>query len=384
MKVLRNTAFVVAATSLLASAVQASGWGTEGVNPGGALFNDKSFVVQGVLGYVAPDRNYTDATTTLNPGTLTAADTNVGQKYLVLSGDLKFAVNEEIDCALRGHRPYHNDTTADSNWLGATYSLSTQIDSLGVDGTCSYKFDVADGHRVRLIGGFRSTDLQIDRTNILSAAAGASAGATNAYNLEGDRVFGYRIGASYEIPQYALRAQVIYDSERDMDLSGTQTVNGTTVAPAMVSITLPKAISARLQSGINETTLVYGGVRWTEWSAIQSLSVTGGVPVSVTTGYKDAFTVEAGVQKKLTEDLAGSLSITWNEGIGGGYTDSWSFAAGVAYDLDENWRVSVGGSATYLTSSSGEGGTLGGATVSYNQANDWAYAAAVRLQYAID
>ena len=384
MNFFRNSALTFAATSLLASAAQASGWGTEGVNPGGALFNDKTFVIQGAVGYVAPERNYTGATTTLNPGTLTAANSNVGQNYYVLSGDLKFAVSEEVDCALRAHRPYHNDTKADSNWLGATYTLSTEIDSLALDGTCSYKFDVADGQRLRLIGGVTSTDLEITRTNILSAAAGASAGATNSYNLEGDRVFGYRLGASYEIPKYALRAQIIYDSERDMNLSGVQTVNGTMVAPAMVSITLPKAISARVQTGINQTTLVYGGVRWTEWSVIQSLSVTGGTPVAVSTGYKNGWTVETGVQKKLTDDLAGSASITWNQGIGGGYNDTWSFAAGIAYDLDDNFRVSFGASATYLTSSSGEGGALGGAIVSYNQANDWAYAAAVRLQYSMD
>ena len=389
MKFFRNSVLTFAATSMLATAAHASGWGTEGINPGGALFNDKSFVIQGAAIYALPERNYTGATATNPPATLTSANTNAADTFVLTSGDVKFAVNEAVDCALRAHEAYHNDTSADLNWLGATYTLSTDISSLALDGTCSYKFAVGDGYRLRLIGGVTSTDLSVTRSNVLdaltAAGAGAAQGAINTYSLEGDRVYGYRLGASFEIPKYALRAQVIYDSERDINLVGTQSITGLgVVAPALVSITLPKSISARVQSGINATTLVYGGVRWTEWSVIQALSVTGGTPVSVTTGYKNGWDVEVGVQKKLTSDLSGSAAISWTKGIGGGYTDSWGLSAGLAYDLDDNWRVSVGASARYLTSSNGEGGTLGLSTVSYNQANDWAYDAGVRLQYALD
>lgn len=389
MKFFRNSVLTFAATSLLASAAHASGWGTEGINPGGALFNDKTFVIQGAFTYALPERNYTNATATNPPATLTSANTNAANTFFLMSGDIKFAVNEEVDCALRAHKPFQNDTEADANWLGATYTLATDISSLAFDGTCSYKFAVGDGYRLRLIGGVTSTDLSVTRSNVLDAltagGAGAPLGAVNTYSLEGDRVYGYRLGAAFEIPQYALRAQIIYDSERDINLSGTQSITGLgVVAPARVSLTLPKSVSARVQSGINATTLVYGGVRWTEWSVIQALSVTGGTPVSVTTGYKNGWDVEVGVQKKLTSDLSGSAAVSWTKGIGGGYTDSWGISAGVAYDLDDNWRVSLGASARYLTSSSGEGGTLGFSTVSYNQANDWAYAVGVRLQYSMD
>ena len=391
MKFFRNTALTVVASTLLTSAAHASGWGTEGINPGGALFNDKTFVMQGAVLYALPERNYTNATAApaaRTPAGLTSANTDVGNKFYLLSGDIKFAVNEEVDCAVRAHQAYHNDTTADANWIGATYSLTSQIDSFSLDGTCSYKFAVGDGQRLRLIGGVTSTDLEIERSNLLDAGAafvaGAPAGANNSYNLEGDRVFGYRIGAAFEIPQYALRAQVIYDSERDIDLTGTQTVNGVVVAPARASITLPKSVSARVQSGINETTLLYGGVRWTEWSVIGTLAVTGGRPVTVPTGYNDAWDAEFGVQKKLTKDLSGSAAVSWSQGIGGGYNDSWGFSLGVSYDLDDNWRLGVGASARYLTGSNGEGGLLGGQRVTYSQADDWAYAVGVRLQYSID
>ena len=45
MNFFRNTALALAAATLLTSTAHASGWGTEGINPGGALFNDKTFVI---------------------------------------------------------------------------------------------------------------------------------------------------------------------------------------------------------------------------------------------------------------------------------------------------------------------------------------------------
>ncbi|MEP0942184.1 MAG: outer membrane protein transport protein [Rhizobiaceae bacterium] len=390
MKVFGSSILTIAATSLLATAAQASGFGTEGINPGGALFNDKTLVMQGAFSYALPERNYINAANTgFGHATLTSANTNAANSFFLMSGDIKFAVNDELDCAFRAHKPFQNDTTADSNWIGATYGLSTVISSLAFDGTCSYKFDVGDGYRMRLIGGVTSTDLEITRSSVIDLGTamvtpGANSGDINTYAIEGQRVLGYRLGAAFEIPEYALRAQIIYDSERSISLSGSQTINGKVVAPANVSLTLPKSIAARVQTGINNTTLVYGGFRWTEWSVIQSLSVTGGTPVSVPTGYNDGWDVEVGFQKKLTKDLSGSASVSWAKGIGGGYNDTWGLSAGIAYDLDDNWRVSLGASAKYLTASTGEGGSLGGAVVTYDQADDWAYAVGVRLQYAID
>ncbi|MGI9363646.1 MAG: OmpP1/FadL family transporter [Rhizobiaceae bacterium] len=416
MKIFRKSICALSALAISTGAAVAGGFSTEGVNPGGALFNDKSLVVQGALGYVMPKRRYKNGVGTTGfgglpgppvglvyPGTTSSSD--AANNYLLLSGDLKFRVNQEIDCALRVHEPYAIDQEVSPNYAGRFYRTSQLIESVGIDGTCSYKFAIDDRSRVRILAGVRSTDLKYDRTNdllfgaLLTPAGLLVADGSNNYDAKGDRGYGYRIGASYEIPEIALRAQIIYDSAIDLDASGTQTLiiaanplrpAGTTVLPITASVEMPQSISARFQTGVNETTLVYAGVRWMDWSVLKTLNVIGGLagPGGVTTldnGYSDGWTFDTGVQKKLTEQLSASLGFKWNSGIGGGYTDTWGLSAGVAYDLDDNWRLSFGGGATLLTSSN-EFNTLSstGATTFHKQPNDWAFTLGTRLQYAID
>ncbi len=419
MKTNKKLILTLAATAISATAAQAGGFSTDGVNPGGALFNDKSLVIQGALGYAMPQRRYTGAMGTnqtgADPGGSTSSDAT--PNYFLLSGDLKVGINENIDCAVRGHQPYFLDNEVSSGFEGEYVQSSFQIDSVGIDGTCSYKFDVGKGYRMRVIAGVTSTDFEASRSNqanpfYLAAVnavipqvmfPGSFAGDyTNTYAFEADRGYGYRLGASFEIPQYALRAQVIYDSAIDLELEGTQRVYNATEdllnTPAYLDLELPQSVSARIQSGINETTLLYGGVRWMDWSEVQTLNIL--VPVNpfgalnkvLSTGYSDGWTVEAGVQKKLTEDLSGSFGVKWDKGIGGGYTDTWSMNGGLAYDLDENWRVSFGGSISLLTSSTETSGVPyevgdspggGGSGSFYRQGDDWAYAIGTRIQYSM-
>jgi long-chain fatty acid transport protein len=264
---------------------------------------------------------------------------------------------------------------------------------LGLNASCSYKFDLGNGYRVRAIAGLISTDVSVKRTNetVLAPPPGLII-ATNTYDAESDRGYGYRVGAAFEIPKYALRAQVIYDSKIDLDFTGTQTLPGHPFSGSAItaSLELPQSVAARIQSGINDTTLVYAGVRWTEWSVIDQLDIIGGTSGvggvnTLPFGYDNGWTVDVGVQKKLSKDLGGSLGVTWNSGIGNGFTDTWGFSAGLSYDLDDNWRISLGGSATLLTSSTESNGPAStGATSNYTQGDDWAYAAGLRLQYAID
>ena len=444
MNTLKKSVLALTATTLITTAAQAGGFSTEGINPGGVLFNDKSFVVQGALGYAMPQRRYKNAVgTQQHPGALAppppvvfvpaagSSASDATPNYFLLSGDLKFGINNEFDCAVRGHQPYKLDNEVDPGFNGEYVQNSFKIDSVGVDGTCSYKIDMGNGRRIRLIGGVRSTDLEATRTNRASAeyltgvsvATHPVSGAflfpeiatpalglagpdyTNEYSFEADRGYGYRIGASFEIPQYALRAQVIYDSKIELDLTGTQRIYAGTDVIMNEAITLgvdmPQSLSVRFQTGINQTTLVYGGVRWMNWSDVSSLMITHPTnPLlnkTLTTGWDDGWTIEGGVQKKLTDDLSGSLGIKWDKGIGGGYTDTWTGSAGIAYDLDDNWRISFGGSISLLTSSTemdGFGfGTCFDSTCSpgggqsssmYRQGTDWAYAIGTRIQYTMD
>ena len=428
MNTLKKSVLALTATTLITTAAHAGGFSTEGINPGGVLFNDKKFVAQGALGYAMPQRRFTNGVGTQQhaipglPPTLIPAvgstSTDATPNYFLLSGDLKFRVNDYVDCAVRGHQPYKLDNEVDAGFVGEYIQNSFKIDAVGIDGTCSYKMDIGNGRRVRFIAGVRSTDFEASRGNMASAeylsfvstlfpeislpALGPGGpDYMNVYSFDADRGYGYRVGGSFEIPQYALRAQIIYDSKIELDLTGSQMIYaGPDVIMnevARLSVDMPQSVSARFQTGINQTTLIYGGVRWMNWSDIASLVINipsnAGLNKVLTTGWDDGWTVEAGVQKKLSDDLSGSLGLKWDKGIGGGYTDTWTASAGLAYDLDDNWRVSLGGSISLLTSSNetsgvpyepgdSPGGGFSGSA--YKQGNDWAYAIGTRIQYSMD
>lgn len=383
---------------------QAGGFSNESLNSTGPLFNYKRFVIQGKAAYVKPNRDYENATGTNQIGTPVndSSSSNAVANYKVVDGELKFAIDDHVDCMLQANEPWRLRNEVSSSFNGRFEQKKFFIDSLGLNAVCSYKTPVSDRGLVRFIGGLRTTDLEATRENSIIGAAvpgvpPALAGLefTNKYSFESDtRALGYRLGVSYEIPSILLRAQLIYDSPIHSELSGTQKIfgNGLTIMPSTpvtTEVELPQSITARFQSGINDTTLIFAAVRWQEWGAIPGFDIRSSANPALNrtleTGWSDGWTVEGGMQKKLTEDLGLSTSVTWKQGIGGIYTDSWKFAAGVSYDLDENWRISVGGSASLLTDdhevSNGAGAGL--SSSSYDQGDDWAYAFGIRLQFAV-
>ncbi len=65
-------------------------------------------------------------------------------------------------------------------------------------------------------------------------------------NLEDSAAFGYRLGAAYEIKEYALRAELMYRSQVDHDASGLFTLESATLAGVLVLRSEPSSIQPDL------------------------------------------------------------------------------------------------------------------------------------------
>ena len=93
--------------------------------------------------------------------------------------------------------------------------------------------------------------------------------------------YGWRAGLAYEIPEYKLRAQILYRSGTDYGATGTLTVPGALVGSPVPSVTLPAAgigqlpqsVEVSFRSGVAPAWLVFGSVKWTDWSVLQNLTV---------------------------------------------------------------------------------------------------------------
>ena len=131
---------------------------------------------------------------------------------------MKFNLSDDLRCAGTYTQPYG----ADSEYGAQAIELGAYADGTGTSKegfttnefgvTCGYKLDLAKG-RVWLIGGGFLQDFSYSQTVQLPfGGLGASAGSSATLAFKDDYRPGYRLGVAYEIPEIALRGQLLYRS----------------------------------------------------------------------------------------------------------------------------------------------------------------------------
>ncbi|QYK40014.1 MAG: hypothetical protein KF887_11125 [Paracoccaceae bacterium] len=185
-------------------------------------------------------------------------------------------------------------------------------------------------------------------------AANAPAG-TLAYDANGDtdgRV-GFVIGAAYEKPEIALRVGLTYESGFDHKFDTVENLPALfTGFSSVTTVEMPKSITLDFQSGVAKDTLVFGAIRWSEWSVweVRPAGYDGIFNTDITSFDNDVITYQLGVGRRLNENwsvfarasyekanggVASRLSPTDGSrsiGIGGTYTkDNMKITAGVEY-----------------------------------------------------
>lgn len=196
-----------------------------------------------------------------------------------------------------------------------------------------------NGDTVALIGRYKLNEQLSFHAGLRSVGIGGNAtvvlnGATlYSASYAHDRALGYLVGAAYEKPEIALRVALTYASETKHDLATS--VFGNLVGSEEVE--LPKSLTLDAQSGIATNTLLFGSVRWVDWTSTRLNSL--GYPTQPLIGYdNDAITYTLGIGRKFSDAWSGAISF--------GYEDS---KGGIATNLaptDGFWSVSLGGTYT--------------------------------------
>jgi long-chain fatty acid transport protein len=222
--------------------------------------------------------------------------------------------------------------------------------------TCSYGFDVGPG-KLSVLGGVFYQTLDFKQDFGASPATGFNPALRLALT---DGGIGWRIGTAYEIPEIALRAQLLYRSAVDVDATGDTTFllgpnKGNVLFPfATGKATFPQTVEVKLQSGVAEGWLVYGNFKWTDWSKFDVLSYNGtGNPATLNFFWRDGYTVNLGVAHRFNEQFAGTVNATWDRGVSTGHdinATTWSVAAGGSYTPNEKTELRFGLSYTYIES----------------------------------
>ncbi|MDO9417063.1 MAG: OmpP1/FadL family transporter [Pararhizobium sp.] len=373
------------------------------------LFDPSTYAIESSATYVNPQRELNNVRDTIpiNPPT---GDGNLNNRpsngisdsegYWVPRIGMKAGFGDSVDCMFDYSQPWGAHTNPGANWAGANDNVETKIKSSSYATTCSYRFDVGPG-QLRIIGGgfYQEVSGFQDRMALgnLPAIVGTGIGRLN---LEGDG-WGWRAGVGYEIPEYAVRASLVYNSAVKLDdISGTLDLRqvpaggtlGSRITDVYGSTSMPDSLEFKLQTGIAPDWLAFGSVKWTDWSQLQSIPFcpvsTRGVIACVTSSaaeatsldllYRDGWTVTGGIGHKFNDKISGAVNVTWDRGTSTGrgtQTDTWTFGAGVSYAATENVEFRLAGALGVLTSGSSgvvtQNGRRFGTRSSYDFGNDF-------------
>jgi long-chain fatty acid transport protein len=286
---MKNVMTAGAALLLTTSMAHAVGLDRSG-QPVGVLFQDGNYVELS-FGFVMPS---VDGQDVVGFG---GGDTgNVAENYGILGLGYKRDINDQVSFAVIIDEPYGADVAYPSGESVALGGTEATLDSVAVTGLVRYKFD----ENISVYGGLRAQSTAAEIT-LNGLAYGPLAG----YNVELDRHvgYGYTVGAAYEIPEIALRVALTYISEIEHEFGTTDTSGST----ADTEVTTPQAVNLDFQTGIAADTLLFGSIRWAEYSVVivEPENFLGGSLTDI----EDAFGYTIGVGRRFSDVFSGSVSV---------------------------------------------------------------------------
>ena len=347
--------YTTAITSLAASAAFAGGVerSTQSV---GVLFEKGRYLE---FGFSGGDSKVSGSIAgTFNSNDMANSFLNFGAAY-------KADLNETWSYALIYNQPFG----ASVSYPLVSYPFAgsnADLESHALTGLLKYSMP----SNVSLYGGLRVQTLEAKaNVNAVPSFSGYEATADR------DIALGYVLGAAYERPDIALRVSLTYNSEIDHNLDTVETGFTPTAASSETEITTPKSLHLEFQTGIAADTLLFGGIRWVEWTefdispAVYSSPLAVGRPLVSYEDDRTTFTL--GLGRRLSEQWAVAASISYEETtgsitgnlapvdgftsatIGATYTkDNMKITGGVSY-------VDIGDATTTATASFTDNSAIG-------------------------
>ncbi len=318
---------------------------------------------------------------------------DVGNSFWNVGAALKMQFTDQLSGALIFDQPYGADVSysgdPDSSELGGTSALA---ETNAITALLRYKFterwSAHGGIRIQTAEG----DINLSGTaygptegmnaiigSVAPPPVGEALGTANGYNveLERDTALGYVIGAAYEIPDIALRVSLTYNSDITHEMKTKEAGPNVLVnhpvyglisvnpydGESTTEVKTPQSLVLDFQSGVAEDTLVFGSIRWVDWSEFRIdpknfMNTTGSGLVEL----EDTTTYQIGVGRRFTDQWSGSLAVSYEaetEKLVSPLAPTnglWAVALGASYDMGDI-KISGGARYTWLGDAHPETGT---------------------------
>ncbi|MCG8270205.1 aromatic hydrocarbon degradation protein [Aquamicrobium sp. NLF2-7] len=302
------------ALSLLAMAAANAGGFSRGTADTDILFEQGNFNVRTSVTVVSPERK------------IKSGPSNIGHDYadtyVMPSLAAKFRLSDNVSCAGTIANSFGAASSFDAPRAQAPVAPYTYYGKLEETftvteyaATCAVGFDLSKG-RFSVIAGAYVDDFDYDLSVVIPGAGGAP---TPLPVELGGTAWGWRGGLAYEIPDIALRAQVLYRSGTKIEASG---VAAGGLLPAEGNGKLPQSVEAKFQTGIAPGWLAYGSVKWTDWSVNKTLTLdvnNGFFKTENKYFWRDGWTIMGGIGHSFNDQISGTAFLMWDRGTSTGY-----------------------------------------------------------------
>jgi len=256
------------------------------------------------LGSVSPN---TSGTSTVFSGLAGQDSGNMTDSFFTFGAAYKADINDQLSYAIIYDQPYGADVDYPNGTNYFAQGSTAEFNSHALTGLLRYKMP----NNFSVHGGIRVQTIEASATIPNRPAVGL------VYNVEGDRDtgVGYVAGIAYEKPEIAMRVSLTYNSKIKYDVDTVERVSGRVVSTEPTHVETPQSVNLEFQTGIAADTLLFGGVRWVDWSSFEIAPA--------------AFGSAPGNPKLLSYE---NDVYTYSLGIGRRLSDTWSVAAVVGYE----------------------------------------------------
>jgi len=300
------------------STVAHAGGVERSTTPLGILFEDGNYAE---ISYGNVDPSVSGAAPAALGGTLSG---DMASSFSSVSFAFKTELSDRLDVAVIIDQPYGVDVDYPEGTSYPFAGSNATVRSTGV--TAALRYDL--GNQFSAIGGVRAVTTKGEATVV----------PVGGYTLDtsSETDIGYILGVAYEKPEIALRVGLTYASAITHDFDATEFGALATT----FSSTLPQSLTLDAQSGIAANTLLFGSIRWVDWSEfdISPTAFTGASGSSLVDYDEDVTTYTLGVGRKFNETWSGAVSIS-HEAAGDG-------TVGNLGPTNGNTSLSIGGTYT--------------------------------------
>jgi long-subunit fatty acid transport protein len=293
---------ITSAAVVAAGATGASAGGVERSTQSVGILFEEGRYLELSFGHFSPDVRGSVASPF---GTLRSDD--MLSSYNTFSLGYKMPVGESMDFALVLDQPIGADVDYPSGAIYPLAGTTAELPAYALTGLLRYRMP----NNVSLIGGVRLQSAE-GTVNILAPAFGLAN-----YELNTSREYdlGYVVGIAWEKPEIAARIALTYNSAITHDLSSTETGLAPVAIESSFETEVPQSVNLEFQTGIAKDTLLFGSIRWAEWSAfdIAPDGYVAAVGSPLVSYASDRVTYNLGIGRRFTETWAGAITLGYEE-----------------------------------------------------------------------